>query len=202
MQAVGQPPSRTATFTETARRTQIVAAAIDVLADLGYSKASFSAIARHAGLSSTGLISYHFTNRAALIERVVADVIAEISAYMSDRISTAPDPDAMLRAYIEGNVEYIGTHRQKMKALLEIFLSGGIRYEGGSDEAVLAPLEQILRAGQHSGQFREFDVQVAAAVIQRAIETLPATLNARPDLDVDSYANELIAMFGHGLRKP
>lgn len=202
MQAKSQPVREKPTFTETARRAQIVAAAISVLSHHGYGKASFSAIAKHAGLSSTGLISYHFTNKAALMEQVVADVLAEISDFMSDRVSSASDPAAMLRAYIEGNVEFIGAHRQKMRALLETFLSGGVRYEGGSDSDVLAPLEQILRAGQRSGQFREFDCQITAAVIQRAIETLPATLSTRPDLDVDAYASELVAIFDHGLRTP
>lgn len=201
MQANSQEQPRTPTFIETARRAQIVAAAIEVLSDRGYGKASMSAIARHAGLSSTGLISYHFTSKASLIEQVVTDVIAEISTFMANRVQAAPDPGAMLRAYIEGNVEFIGAHRQKMKALLEIFLSGGVRYEGGSDESVLAPVEEILRAGQQSGQFREFDVRIAAAVIQRAIETLPATLNEHPKLDLKAYANELVMLFERGLRQ-
>jgi AcrR family transcriptional regulator len=54
------------TFTESARRAQIVAAAIDVIADGGYASASFAAIARRAGLSSTGLISYHFASKEIL----------------------------------------------------------------------------------------------------------------------------------------
>jgi AcrR family transcriptional regulator len=43
------------TVTETARRAQIVRAAIDTIAQLGYRNASFAQIARRAGLSSTGL---------------------------------------------------------------------------------------------------------------------------------------------------
>src|SRR5690349_11588172 len=48
------------TFVETARRAQIVDAAIDVLAEHGYPNTSFAKIAARAGLSSTGMISHHF----------------------------------------------------------------------------------------------------------------------------------------------
>ena len=37
--------------------------AITTIAELGYASASFARIAKRAGLSSTGLISYHFANR-------------------------------------------------------------------------------------------------------------------------------------------
>src|SRR6202453_4771003 len=46
------------TFIETARRAQIVAAAIDTIAELGYAQASFARIADRVGISR-GLISYH-----------------------------------------------------------------------------------------------------------------------------------------------
>jgi TetR/AcrR family fatty acid metabolism transcriptional regulator len=42
------------TFTESARRAQIVQAAIETIAEVGYARASYARIAEHAGLSSTG----------------------------------------------------------------------------------------------------------------------------------------------------
>ena len=47
-------------FTEGARRAQIVQAAIETIAEAGFRHATFARIAERAGLSSTGLISYHF----------------------------------------------------------------------------------------------------------------------------------------------
>ena len=64
------------TFIETARRAQIVQAAIDTIADLGYANASYAQIAKRAGLSSTGLISYHFHSKDDLIEQVIAELVA------------------------------------------------------------------------------------------------------------------------------
>jgi len=64
-----------------ARRSQIVAAMIDVIAELGFGQASFARIAERAGVSSTRLISYHFAGKDELITAVAEDVIASIGDY-------------------------------------------------------------------------------------------------------------------------
>jgi AcrR family transcriptional regulator len=46
-----------------------VRAAIATIADLGYRSAPFAQIAKRAGLSSTGLICYHFDNHDDLIQQ-------------------------------------------------------------------------------------------------------------------------------------
>ncbi len=50
----GARPARR-TFTETARRAQIVTAAIDTIAELGFARASFAQIARRPGCPAPGL---------------------------------------------------------------------------------------------------------------------------------------------------
>ena len=50
------------TFTETARRAQIVAAAIDTIAELGYGQASMARIAERVGITK-GVIAYHFDGK-------------------------------------------------------------------------------------------------------------------------------------------
>ena len=54
------------TFTETARRAQIVTAAIDTIAELGYGRASLARIAETAGTSKS-VILYHFSGKDDLI---------------------------------------------------------------------------------------------------------------------------------------
>src|ERR1700759_2155972 len=136
--------------TEQARRAQIVTAAIAVIAESGYGHATFARIADRAGLSSTGLISYHFANRGELMEQVAARVIAEITQFMGERMAGATGAADALRRYIDGNVAFVETHRAEMKALLEIFLGGAFEYDAGQDRAAKSPVEDILRAGQTS----------------------------------------------------
>jgi AcrR family transcriptional regulator len=183
------------TFTETARRAQIVDAAIATIADVGYRNASFAQIARRGGLSSTGLISYHFRSRDELIQQVVEEVVASIGSHMAQRLAAVSSPVAALRTYIEGNVEFVGTHRQQMKALLEIFLNGAFDYGPEAEQAVVSPIEQILRDGQRGGQFRNFDPKVMATLVQRAVDGLPFLLASEPDLDIRAYGAEVAMVF-------
>ena len=68
-----------------------MAAAVETIAELGYAKASFVQIAKRAGLSSPGLISYHFANKDDLISQVVAEVYAAGGAAVAPRSDGATD---------------------------------------------------------------------------------------------------------------
>src|SRR5699024_7153426 len=87
-----------------ARRTQIITATIDVIADEGYGRASFSRIAERAGLSSTRLISYHFAGKDELIAATAKDVMASVGTFMAEQLQGQESAAARLHAYIEGIV--------------------------------------------------------------------------------------------------
>jgi AcrR family transcriptional regulator len=189
-------------FTAQARRAQIVQAAIETIAELGYGQASFARIAEKAGLSSTRLISYHFAGKRELIEQVVTQLYQEIGGFMAERLSGRSTATGALHAYIEGYIEFIAEHRTQMKALLSVFLSGALDYDPSEDEpVVLSPVEQILRDGQSAGEFREFDTRVVAAAVQRSLDGIPMMLESHPDLDLTGCARELVTLFDLGLRK-
>src|SRR6478735_9213445 len=86
--------------TSVARRRQILDAAVATIAAEGLARASFAAIADRAGLSSVGLISYHFAGRDELIGQIVADYYASITANLEDRMAQIGSPAAALDAYI------------------------------------------------------------------------------------------------------
>lgn len=177
-----------------------MAAAIETIADLGYANASFAQIARRAGLSSTGLISYHFDGKGDLMTQVAQDVFGSIAQHMAERMAGVTSATQALETYVRGNVQFIAEHRRQMKAVLEIFMNGGVPYEPGTELVVLSPVEEILRGGQQAGEFRDFDPQVLATIIQRSIDGLPFMLETRPDLDLDAYADELATTFALATR--
>jgi AcrR family transcriptional regulator len=84
---VGRERGRT--FNEEARRTQIVTAAIETIAELDYAQTSFTQIAKRAGLSSTSLISYHFTGKSELVKQVVEQIYADIGGFLTNRLQAA-----------------------------------------------------------------------------------------------------------------
>ncbi|MDQ2729025.1 MAG: TetR/AcrR family transcriptional regulator [Actinomycetota bacterium] len=188
-------------MTAKARRSQIVTATIDVIAELGYGQASFSRIAERAGLSSTRLISYHFAGKDELITAVAEDVVASIADYMAQRVGAETSAAGMLQAYIEGMVEFTVNHRARMKALLEIFLGGAMHYDADTEQTVIGHLEAILRQGQADGEFRDFDPRVVATAVQRSVEGLPFLLESIPDLDCAAYGRELVTLFQLGTQR-
>lgn len=193
MQASDEPGR---TFTESARRTQIVRATIATVAELGYGNASYAQIAKRAGLSSTGLISYHFANRAELMGEVVGEVLGQIGAHMARELSSeAGDARQALGRYIVASIEFIDTHREEMKALMEVFLAGEFEYGAPEERRAVSPLEAILRRGQRERVFRRFDVTVMATLIQRSIDGLPFLLANDPSLDVGRYRSEVATTF-------
>ena len=62
-------------------------------------------------------------------------------------------------------------------------------------EAALAPLEEILRRGQKSGEFGEFSVRSMAMTLRATLEALPTYAIAYPGLDLDTHGRELVALF-------
>lgn len=200
MQVTSVENARERSFTATARRAQIVAVTIDVIADLGFRQASFARIAERAGLSSTRLISYHFAGKSDLIAAVISEIYTAIGRFMAQRVESQPGAARALRAYIRGLVEFIATHPAQMQALMAIFLDfrddgGAGSYTASTEHDVLGHLQEILRAGQRDGEFRDFDTFVMAATIQRSLDGLPFLLQTRPDLDLPSYAEELVTLF-------
>lgn len=182
-------------LTQRARREQIVDAAISTIAERGLAGASFARIAERAGLSSVGLISYHFDGRADLLAQIVEDYVRDISAWTGQRMSAVRSPSEALETYVRATVAFIANHAERMRALTEIFLGGGFDFGPADDAAVASPLEQILGAGQEAGEFRDFDIAVMAALVQRAVDGLPFLLQRRPDLDPDHYADEVVTAF-------
>ncbi|WP_051343355.1 TetR/AcrR family transcriptional regulator [Pseudonocardia spinosispora] len=202
-----------------ARRTQILAATIETIAELGYRGATFARIAERGGLSSTRLISYHFAGRDELVKAVVADVYLSIDRFLLERAADQPGSRPLrqppgeppppvrggawdeLRAYLTGVVAFIDGHRTRMQALHSIFAAlhdepgHEAAYGTETDRAVLGHVQDILRRGQLGGEFREFDTLVMAATIQRSLDRLPFLLRTQPGLNLGHCAEELVTLF-------
>jgi AcrR family transcriptional regulator len=193
------------TFTEAARRKQITAAAIETLAELGYARASFAQIAKRAGLSSPGLISYHFANKDELIEQVVAEVYATGGAVVRPHTDAAATAADTLRAFVEGSIAFYDTHRSYMRALMQV-LNGHPdareRWFDKPNSAELDGLEEVLARGQRDGEFREFPPRAVAVIIRDLLSGALLRLLVTPDLDVAGYTRELVAMCQFAVQKP
>jgi AcrR family transcriptional regulator len=183
------------TLTEQARRAQIIAAATEVIVELGYPRASFTQIAKRAGLSSTGLISYHFAGKQELDTAIVSDIYARLTQHMTGIMDGASDPRQALIAYIEGLIDFMKREPFALRALVSIVMHGGVEYDADSEHTAVSGISHILRWGQAAGLFRAFDIQVMATTIQRSLDGIPLAQVTNPTLDLDAYARELVDIF-------
>jgi TetR/AcrR family fatty acid metabolism transcriptional regulator len=191
-------------FIERARREQIVGAAIDVLYEAGFAAASLGAIAERIGVSK-GVISYHFTGKDEVLREVIADVLAEAREYMTPRIAAARSYVDALRVYVTSNLEYIGTHRRKIIAFIEIV--NGMP-PAGTEPAPFAEgrqravdeLRDLLAAGQAAGEFGEFSALIVAVSLRASIDVLSVLLRADPEMDTGAYGAELLRLYERAVR--
>lgn len=199
-------PGGKRTFVEEARRAQLVECAIDAIAELGPARASLSEIARRAGLTKAAIF-YHFATRDELIQEVLTTVTSEGAQFMAARLRHSATPAEELATYIAANVDYIATHRRQVRALVLIAINftgqdgpSKVPHDASVYGAGLAPLQDILRRGQAAGQFTDFNTRTMAMTVRAAIDAIGPQLAAIPDLDLDTYAGDLAALFDRATR--
>ncbi|WP_332715941.1 TetR/AcrR family transcriptional regulator [Pelagibacterium mangrovi] len=193
-----------ASFIEQARRKQIIAAAISVLAREGYARASLSRIAAQAGISKS-VISYHFAGKDEMFSAVFEHVVEAAGAYMTPFLEQAGDPAGQIAAYIRHQLGYMEGHRDELLAIGALAmnhttgnLADTIANSTAEERAVLVSL---IEAGQAAGQLRPLDAGVMAAVIAKSVESALEEWAWRPETDLAAYADELVELFARGMRR-
>lgn len=186
------------TFIEEARRRQIIRAAIETLAEVGYVKASMAQIAKRAGIS-TSLIPYHFKDKDELILETLTDLSSAWIEYVDERVETGASARSKLQLYIEANLAYMGTRPSHFSALMEIVFNARdaedkLIYLTSEDDPSLARLEALLREGQESGEFRQFDVQHMAIAIRGVIDGFLGQVN-KTSRQLESFTADAVDLF-------
>jgi AcrR family transcriptional regulator len=185
------------TFVSRARRAQIVEAAIETVAEVGYANASLSRIAVRLGISK-GVITYHFSSKDDLIAEIVSQVLQRARASIQPRIETQTTGPEMLRAYIESNLEFMRDNPNQLSALVEIVratIAGAKSPFSANRDGAVHILAELLTRFQTAGDFRtDFDPNTMAIAIRAVIDAAPGRL-ADPAFDIDQYAREAVTIF-------
>ncbi|MDQ2774668.1 MAG: TetR family transcriptional regulator [Acidobacteriota bacterium] len=191
-------------FIETARRKQIIACAIETIAELGYMRASLTQIAQRAGISK-GVISYHFAGKEELVREIAKEVYQIAGSFIATRIRSETSARGKLRAYIESNLEFMGRYRQELLALVSILMyarnkRGEMLFDLVAEKPILEITEGIFLEGQRSGEFRAFATRPMAIALRGVIDAAPGKLLGTPDFDLEGYTKEVADFFDIGTR--
>ncbi|MGW8374944.1 TetR/AcrR family transcriptional regulator [Streptomyces sp. ODS28] len=187
-------PRREAT---TARRDQIIRAAVGLLAERGYQATTFDAICRRAGLSSKRLITYHFSGKEELYAAIAGQVVAEAEEFTRPALDEAEGARATLSAFIRANVRFMADHLAQMRALQQLIVNGGEAWAQPHAEA-LDRLTGLFAEGSRTGEFRPCDPRVTATALRAALDGMyePLAAGAEPD----ACAGELAELFDRAVR--
>lgn len=200
---------KTPTFTERARRGQIVAAATRVIAEAGYAQASIAKIADGIGVAKS-VVLYHFATKDDIIAAVVAEVLGTAAAVIGPAVAAAPSAAERLTAYIRANVAFIDGHRVAATALLDIVTSyrsaEGLRLDQAAETSIAPELlaldpESILAEGVRTGEFRPLRTVFVKNALRAALDGAVWELARDPGYDVVGYGEELVTSFDLATRR-
>ncbi|MCD7034819.1 TetR family transcriptional regulator [Metabacillus sp. GX 13764] len=179
-----------------ARKEQIMKAAIEVLAEIGYQSTSLSTIAKKANIS-TGLISYHFSGKADLMRNTLIYLVQKEREFIKGKVEQKQTYTEKLTAFIEASLAYQITYRENNIALLEIIFNARTpdnvpyyRAEVNQEDELIVWLKDILYKGQESKEFINFDTRAIAIVIRGAISGSMSL--SQNELSLEDYSEQIV----------
>jgi AcrR family transcriptional regulator len=154
-------------------RSEIVAAAHDLLDEAGEDAVTLRAIARRVGISAPSIYR-HFDDRQAILLAVAEDAFSELARALRDAADAHEDPAARPRAVCEA---YLGFARDRPSRYLIMFggvWDGGRAVESGAVDAAevttlgtaaLATIAAALRGADSAPAATTADPLTAATVL-------------------------------------
>ncbi|MFI0240639.1 TetR/AcrR family transcriptional regulator [Streptomyces sp. NPDC016845] len=192
--------TNTRTFTQNARRAQIVQAAIETLAESGYAKTSFTRISQQAQLSSTGMISYHFSGKPELFAEVVSTIMEKADHIADARMREESTSRGKLGAFITSRFDFVARyplHTQALNEILRMVRDHQITGLENTERSIMSVdrLVALLEQGRSAGEFGSFDCFTMALAVRGAIESVLRHHLCDVAMDLDQCARELADMF-------
>lgn len=144
-----------------ARPAEIIAAALEVFADVGFAQAKISDIAKRAGVAK-GTVYLYFQTKEELFEAAVRHYIKPVFSEMSQRVQAFPGPASeLLRLLIQQIYQHLPRSPER-RGIMRILIAEGGRFPQMTEfyyREVIAGAQQLMRGviqrGIDSGEFRE-----------------------------------------------
>lgn len=201
-----------ATYTQTARRAQILDAAIETVNALGYPRASLAEIAKRAGIAKSAIV-YYFSSKDTLLLQVLHDVYADLGVAIVTAVEAADEPvdgpvdepARRLRAYLEAYLGFVDNRRAAMAAASEIVVAHRtadgvpLYLSESADNDDSALLRGILAEGMDAGRWRRIDPATAVNLVDSLLSLAISEVQRDLAADLTAVLPEIVAFIERGL---
>jgi AcrR family transcriptional regulator len=188
------------TFTEAARREQIIGLTIDLIAEHGLARTTLARIAEAAGVSNAAVL-YFFGTKNAVIQEAFQRVLSGVVDAIAVAIEQAPTAREGIDAYVRALVGHMAAHPTHVRVVIEMLTSGmpivaGAYSEAGSPPPPRwRPLADLIERAQLDGDLRALDARTTAIALTGAIDAVFAEALADPGYDLTAAVDALLDLF-------
>ena len=179
---VGHKP----TFTELARRKQILDVSSKLFMAKGFKNTSLDDIAREVGVSR-GVIFYYFDGKREIGEQTIWEALRQYGEYVQDRVGRRKTSKNQLLEFIDACLDYQHDHRELYLLTVDLIGSFGDTHDRFKltvfvNRRTRELLVDIIKEGQKSGEIGKVAASVLADVIQGFIDGLMEMTAMEPDV--------------------
>lgn len=185
------------TFTQAARREQMIQATIETVAEVGFHKASLARIAERMGIAKGGII-YHFSSRDELVKAALQEVYDRLARHMVERISGVSSLREAAWLYVVTLVGYLDGHRDEVRLISEGFTAAQSPESAGEQvhtrwSGLADLLDQAVAETGRAG----VDTKVLAISVSGGVDALVAEALRDPGFDLRTAGERLADMVDH-----
>ncbi|WP_018653151.1 TetR/AcrR family transcriptional regulator [Actinomadura flavalba] len=185
-------------MTSSATRDRLFAAAIELIAERGFTATTVDQIAERAGVAK-GTVYYNFGSKAALFDSLLEFGIGRLATALRDA-AEGREPLAALEAIVGAELEFLGAHDAFARLLIaETWRRGGDWQHAATmiRERVIGTIADVLRTAVETGRLRpDLDVGTAASAVFGMVLAVAMDWRAlqpdRPRKEVESTLLDLL----------
>jgi len=174
------------TFTELARRKQILDVSSKLFMSNGFKNTSLDDIAREVGVSR-GVIFYYFDGKREIGEQTIWEALRQYGKFVQDRVSKRRTSKNQLLEFIDACLDYQHEHRELYLLTVDLVGSFGDTHDRFKltvfvNRRTREWLVDIIKEGQKKGEIGKVPARVLADVIQGFVDGLMEMTAMEPDV--------------------
>jgi len=184
-----QNANKKPTFTEQARKKQILEISMDLFRENGYDNTSIADIANTAGISR-GVIFYYFDGKKELGEEVVRQSLTNYGRYVQTRVNKKLTASDKLLEFVEACLDYTSVHHEDWIVFVDTIGRVGNNTEKNGvlawmSERTQENLVTIIIEGQEAGEIENYPAQELSWILHGVVDGLMSLVAIQPnELDI------------------